>query len=176
MDPHSSNLCCPRINHTLKKNFLFLNDFRPLKRLQNSTKSSCMDFTQHSQFINYSTVIKTRTWTWIPRYLNYRPYLNFTSFSSNDFFPQIQTQDPMSHLVVLCLLSILWSMITPQAFLVFHDLIFYLAALGLSAALPWPRLKLRPPTMEVRRLSHWTTREVPTLTLSIIYFVEYHTV
>ena len=121
MDPHSSNLCCPRINHTLKKNFLFLNDFRPLKRLQNSTKSSCMDFTQHSQFINYSTVIKTRTWTWIPRYLNYRPYLNFTSFSSNDFFPQIQTQDPMSHLVVLCLLSILWSMITPQAFLVFHD-------------------------------------------------------
>ena len=55
-------------------------------------------------------------------------------------------------------------------FFFFLILFIYLAALGLSCGMwdlaPWPGIEPGPPAVGAQRLSHWTTREVPTATFS----------
>ena len=41
---------------------------------------------------------------------------------------------------------------------------------GMWDLVPWPGIKPGPPELGARSLSHWTTREVPSFTVSIFHF------
>ena len=50
--------------------------------------------------------------------------------------------------------------------LIFQDLfIFWLCSAAWEILVPWPGTEPAPPTLEAQSLNHWTTREVPGLSL-----------
>ena len=70
---------------------------------------------------------------------------------------------------ILDSIQICWSIYPPANTTGLKNI--YLFVLGLSCGIwelvPWPGIKPRPPALGAQSLSHWTTREVPTIVLII---------
>ena len=104
-------------------NFLFWTNFRLTEKLQKQDRVSMYPFPASSD-INilrkHCTVIKTRKLTLAQYYyLNYRPYLNFTCFSTNAFF-LIRIQSKTPHWIQL-----LFHLYSPAVCNIYVDFVFH---------------------------------------------------